>query len=81
MIGPCVAEAVFPSELMRFFARYDYTTRLTRQRPSRTTPQTAVYTDLPAALVPGVMRASIESLCVVSILGVPVDGKEYAINI
>ncbi|KAJ7347723.1 hypothetical protein DFH08DRAFT_960153 [Mycena albidolilacea] len=41
----------------------------------------AVYTDLPEALVPGVIRASIESLHVVSILGVPVDGKQYAINI
>ncbi|KAJ7234023.1 major facilitator superfamily domain-containing protein [Mycena haematopus] len=70
MVGLSVAEAVFSSELTRFLARYapDAPAAIARNSP------TAIYTDLPPVLVAGVVKAYIESLRVVYILGVPVAG-------
>ncbi|KAJ7719163.1 ABC transporter [Mycena olivaceomarginata] len=67
MVGLSVAEAVFSTELTRFLARYapDAPAAIVRNSP------TAIYADLPAALVPGVIKAYIESLRIVYILGVP----------
>jgi hypothetical protein len=71
MVGLSVAEAVFSTELTRFLARYapEAPAAIVRNSP------TAIYADLPAALVPGVIKAYIESLRVVYILGVPA-GKQ-----
>ncbi|KAF7336207.1 Major facilitator transporter-like protein [Mycena venus] len=70
MIGLSIAEAVFASSLTRFLARYapSAPAALVRNSP------TAIYTDpdLPASLVMGVIRAYIDSLRVVYLLGVPV---------
>ncbi|KAJ6526830.1 major facilitator superfamily domain-containing protein [Mycena capillaripes] len=68
MIGLSVAEAVFASELTRFLAHYapDAPVSIVRNSP------TAIHTQLPAALVPGVLRAYIESLKIVYLLGVPI---------
>ncbi|KAK7050321.1 major facilitator transporter-like protein [Favolaschia claudopus] len=70
MIGLSVAEAVFASELTHFLHRYAPAApaALVRNAP------TAIYTNLPAELVPGVVKAYIESLKMVYILGIPVAG-------
>ncbi|KAJ6556190.1 hypothetical protein B0H19DRAFT_1071314 [Mycena capillaripes] len=49
------------------------TRRDLRRLENRMTP-TAIYTDLPAALIPGVVRAYTASLRLVFVLGVPVAG-------
>ncbi|KAF7378120.1 Major facilitator transporter-like protein [Mycena sanguinolenta] len=70
MVGLSVAEAVFASELTRFLARYapDAPAAVVRNSP------TAIYTDLPAALIPGVVKAYLRSLRVVYLIGVPIAG-------
>ncbi|KAF7372555.1 Major facilitator transporter-like protein [Mycena venus] len=70
MMGLSVAEPVFASELMKFLVRYapDAPAAIARDSP------TTIYTVLPAALIPGVVRAYIESLRIVFVLGVPVAG-------
>ncbi|KAF8180960.1 ABC transporter [Mycena galopus ATCC 62051] len=70
MMGLSVAEPVFASELTKFLARYapDAPAAIARDSP------TTIYTVLPAALIPGVVRAYIESLRIVFVLGVPVAG-------
>jgi len=73
MIGLSVAEAVFASELTRFLARYAPGAPAATIAIARNSP-TAIYTDLPPALVPGVVRAYVESLRIVYVLGVPVAG-------
>ncbi|KAF8176909.1 ABC transporter [Mycena galopus ATCC 62051] len=67
MMGLSVAEPVFASELIKFLARYapDAPAAIARDSPT---------TMLPAALIPGVVRAYIESLRIVFVLGVPVAG-------
>ncbi|KAF7378123.1 Major facilitator transporter-like protein [Mycena sanguinolenta] len=70
MVGLSVAEAVFASELTKFLARYapNAPASIARNSP------TAIYTDLPAVLIPGIVKAYIESLRVVYLIGVPVAG-------
>ncbi|KAJ7347728.1 ABC transporter [Mycena albidolilacea] len=77
MVGLSVAEAVFSTELTRFLARYapDAPAAIVRNSP------TAIYADLPAALVPGVIRAYIESLRVVYILGVPAGAVSILVTL
>ncbi|KAJ7150499.1 ABC transporter [Mycena crocata] len=68
MMGLSVAEPVFASELTHFLARYapDAPAAIARNSP------TAIYSDLPAEIIPGVLKAYIESLRIVFVLGVPV---------
>jgi hypothetical protein len=70
MMGLSVAEPVFASELIKLLARYapDAPAAIARDSP------TTLHTVLPAALIPGVVRAYIESLRIVFVLGVPVAG-------
>jgi hypothetical protein len=67
-MGLSVAEPVFASELTHFLARYAPNAPASIARDS----PTAIYTSLPADLVPGVVRAYIESLRIVFLLGAPV---------
>ncbi|KAJ7212655.1 ABC transporter [Mycena pura] len=69
-IGLGVAEPVFSSELGVFLQRFAPTAPAAVVRES----PTAIYTALPQALIPGVVRAYTESLRVVFVLGVPVAG-------
>ncbi|KAK7052588.1 major facilitator transporter-like protein [Favolaschia claudopus] len=68
MIGLSIAEAVFASEITHFLGRYapSAPAAIVRNSP------TAIYTDLPAELIPGVVKAYVDSLKVVYILGIPV---------
>ncbi|KAJ7474899.1 ABC transporter [Mycena latifolia] len=70
MMGLSIAEPVFASELTRFLKRYAPTAPDTIVRNS----PLAIYTDLPAELVPGVVRAFVETLRIVFVIGVPVAG-------
>ncbi|KAJ6522399.1 major facilitator superfamily domain-containing protein [Mycena capillaripes] len=70
MMGLSIAEPVFASELIKFLARYAPNAPVAIARDS----PTMIYTMLPAALIPGVVRAYIESLRIVFVLGVPVAG-------
>ncbi|KAJ7453013.1 hypothetical protein B0H11DRAFT_1927161 [Mycena galericulata] len=69
-IGLGVAEPVFSTELGKNILRYapEAPAAIIRESP------TAIYTDLPAAQIPGVVQAYMQSLRVVFILGVPVAG-------
>ncbi|KAJ7450977.1 ABC transporter [Mycena galericulata] len=69
-IGLGVAEPVFSTELGKNLLRYapEAPAVIVRESP------TAIYTDLPAAQIPGVVQAYMQSLRVVFILGVPVAG-------
>ncbi|KAJ7143873.1 major facilitator superfamily domain-containing protein [Mycena epipterygia] len=70
MMGLSIAEPVFASELTKFLARYapNAPAAIARDSP------TAIYTALPAALVPGVIQAYVQTLRIVFLLGVPVAG-------
>ena len=63
-----IAEPVFASELSKYLAKYAPTApvAIVEQSP------TAIYTHLPAALIPGVVRAYTASLKIVFLVGVPV---------
>jgi hypothetical protein len=67
-IGLGVAEPVFSSELTKLLAKYapNAPAAIVRQSP------TMIYSALPPAMIPGVVRAYTESLRVVFVLGVPV---------
>ncbi|KAF7352573.1 Major facilitator transporter-like protein [Mycena venus] len=69
-LGLGVAEPVFASELGKYLLRFapDAPAAIVRQSP------TAIYTNLPAAMISGVVRAYTESLRVVFVLGVPIAG-------
>ncbi|KAJ7767000.1 ABC transporter [Mycena maculata] len=69
-IGLGVAEPVFASELGKYLLKYapEAPAAIVKESP------TAIYTDLPAAMIPGVVQAYMHSLRVVFILGVPVAG-------
>lgn len=70
VIGLSTAQPVLATELTRFLAKYapDAPAALVRNSPL------AVYTELPAALVPQVIRAYVEAIRVVFVLGVPISG-------
>ncbi|KAJ7656410.1 hypothetical protein DFH06DRAFT_1411158 [Mycena polygramma] len=65
-----IAEPVFASELGTYLERFapDAPAAIVRQSP------TAIYTALPAGVIPGVVHAYAESLRIVFVLGVPVAG-------
>ncbi|KAJ7684096.1 ABC transporter [Mycena polygramma] len=67
-LGLGVAEPVFASELTKYLRLYapDAPLSIVRESP------TAIYTALPAGMVPGVVRAYTASLKIVFLLGVPV---------
>ncbi|KAJ6453837.1 ABC transporter [Mycena vitilis] len=67
-LGLGVAEPVFASELTRYLRVYapDAPLSIVRESP------TAIYTALPAEMVPGVVKAYTASLKIVFLLGVPV---------
>ncbi|KAJ7052196.1 ABC transporter [Mycena amicta] len=69
-IGLGVAEPVFASELTKFLAKYapEAPAEVVRQSP------TAIYTALPAEMIPGVVRSYTEALRIVFVVGVPVAG-------
>ncbi|KAJ6534270.1 major facilitator superfamily domain-containing protein [Mycena capillaripes] len=67
-LGLGVAEPVFASQLSKYLAKYapDAPVVIVRQSP------TAIWTALPQAVIPGVVRAYTESLKMVFLVGVPV---------
>ncbi|KAF7326744.1 Major facilitator transporter-like protein [Mycena venus] len=69
-IGVGVAEPVFASELSRYLLRYapDAPAQVVKESP------TAIYTALPAEMIPGVVRSYADALRIVFVLGVPVAG-------
>ncbi|KAJ7442371.1 major facilitator superfamily domain-containing protein [Mycena galericulata] len=69
-IGLGVAEPVFSSELGKYLLRYapEAPAEIVRESP------TAIYSALPAAMIPGVVQAYMQSLRIVFVLGVPVAG-------
>ncbi|KAJ7677128.1 ABC transporter [Mycena polygramma] len=69
-LGLGIAEPVFASELDKFLLQYapDAPAVIVKQSP------TAIYTDLPSAMIPGVVHAYAESLRIVFLLGVPIGG-------
>lgn len=69
-LGLGIAEPVFASELGKYLQRFapEAPAAIVKQSPI------AIYTDLPAAMIPGVVRAYTESLRIVFLLGVPVAG-------
>ncbi|KAJ7615653.1 ABC transporter [Mycena polygramma] len=69
-LGLGIAEPVFATELGKYLLRFapDAPSSIVRQSP------TAIYTDLPADMIPGVVRAYSEALRIVFVLGVPVAG-------
>ncbi|KAJ7923797.1 ABC transporter, partial [Mycena leptocephala] len=69
-LGLGIAEPVLASALGKNLLRFapEAPAAVVRQTP------TAIYSDLPAAMIPGVVRAYTESLRLVFVLGVPVAG-------
>ncbi|KAJ7579597.1 ABC transporter [Mycena floridula] len=69
-LGLSVAEPVFASELAKYLVRYapDAPAEIVEQSP------TTIYTALPAALIPGVVKSYSMALKIVFVLGVPVAG-------
>ncbi|KAJ6549778.1 transporter [Mycena capillaripes] len=69
-LGLGIAEPVFASELSKFLLKYapDAPAEIVKESP------TAIYTALPAAMIPGVVRSYTEALRTVFVLGVPVAG-------
>ncbi|KAJ7111784.1 ABC transporter [Mycena epipterygia] len=69
-LGLGVAEPVFSSELTKFLLKYapEAPAEIVRESP------TAIYTVLPAAMIPGVVKSYTEALRIVFVLGVPVAG-------
>ncbi|KAF8142681.1 ABC transporter [Mycena galopus ATCC 62051] len=69
-LGLGVAEPVFSSELTRNLMRYapDAPVEIVKDTP------TAIYTALPAAMIPDVLRSYTEALRIVFVLGVPMAG-------
>lgn len=69
-VGLGVAEPVFASELAKSLLKYapEAPAQIVKESP------TAIYTALPAAMIPGVVRSYAESLRIVFVLGVPLAG-------
>ncbi|KAJ6549679.1 major facilitator superfamily domain-containing protein [Mycena capillaripes] len=69
-LGLGIAEPVFASELSKFLLKYapEAPAQIVKESP------TAIYTALPAAMIPGVVRSYAEALRIVFVLGVPVAG-------
>ncbi|KAJ7792046.1 ABC transporter [Mycena olivaceomarginata] len=69
-IGLGVAEPVFASELTKYLLQYapEAPAAIVKESP------TAIYTALPAAMIPGVVKSYTEALRIVFVLGVPVAG-------
>ncbi|KAJ3709983.1 major facilitator superfamily domain-containing protein [Lentinula raphanica] len=69
-LGLGVAEPVFASELSKNLLKYapDAPATIVKESP------TAIYTDLPSSMIPGVVQAYAQSLRIVFVVGVPVAG-------
>ncbi|KAJ7666368.1 major facilitator superfamily domain-containing protein [Mycena rosella] len=72
-IGLGVAEPVFSSMLGKYLLQYapEAPAAIVRQSP------TAIYTALPAAMIPGVVQSYAAALKIVFVLGVPVAGLAF----
>ncbi|KAJ4474439.1 ABC transporter [Lentinula aciculospora] len=69
-LGLGVAEPVFASELSKYLLMYapDAPATIVKESP------TAIYTELPASMIPGVVQAYAQALRIVFVVGVPVAG-------
>jgi len=69
-LGLGVAEPVFASGLGKYLLKYapEAPGQIVKESP------TAIYTELPAAMIPGVVHSYTEALRIVFVLGVPVAG-------
>ncbi|KAJ7141793.1 ABC transporter [Mycena crocata] len=69
-LGLGIAEPVFASMLTKYLKRYapEAPAFIVKESP------TAIYTELPEAMIPGVVRSYAEALKIVFVLGVPVAG-------
>ncbi|KAJ3997132.1 ABC transporter [Lentinula boryana] len=69
-LGLGVAEPIFASELSKYLVIYapDAPASIVKESP------TAIYTELPASMIPGVVQAYAMSLRIVFVVGVPVAG-------
>ncbi|KAJ7841312.1 MFS general substrate transporter [Mycena olivaceomarginata] len=69
-LGLGVGEPVFASELGKFLRQYspEAPAEIVKESP------TAIYNELPTAMIPGVVRSYAEALRIVFVLGVPVAG-------
>ncbi|KAJ3740123.1 ABC transporter [Lentinula detonsa] len=69
-LGLGVAEPIFASELSKYLLMYapDAPASIVKESP------TAIYTELPASMIPGVVQAYAMSLRIVFVVGVPVAG-------
>ncbi|KAJ3797369.1 ABC transporter [Lentinula aff. detonsa] len=69
-LGLGVAEPIFASELSKYLLTYapDAPASIVKESP------TAIYTELPASMIPGVVQAYAMSLRIVFVVGVPVAG-------
>ncbi|KAJ7238817.1 transporter [Mycena haematopus] len=69
-LGLSIAEPVFASELSKYLLKYapEAPAAIVKESP------TAIYSKLPAAMIPGVVRSYNEALRIVFVLGVPVAG-------
>ncbi|KAJ7717010.1 transporter [Mycena metata] len=69
-LGLGVAEPIFASELTKNLIKYapDAPAMIVKESP------TAIWTALPAALIPGVVRSYTEALRIVFVVGVPIAG-------
>jgi MFS family permease len=69
-VGLGIAEPVFASELSKYLVQYapNAPANIVKESP------TAIYTKIPADLIPGVVRAYADSLKIVFLVGVPVAG-------
>ncbi|KAJ6608492.1 hypothetical protein B0H10DRAFT_1815680, partial [Mycena sp. CBHHK59/15] len=67
-LGLGIAEPLFASQLSNYLLRYapDAPASIVRESP------TSIYTELPAAMIPGVVKAYTASLNIVFLVGVPV---------
>ncbi|KAF7345295.1 Major facilitator transporter-like protein [Mycena sanguinolenta] len=69
-LGLGIAEPVFASELSKYLLKYapEAPAAVVKESP------TAIYTELPAAMIPGVVRSYNAALRIVYVLGVPAAG-------
>lgn len=67
-VGLGVAEPVFASELTKYLLKYapDAPATIVKESP------TAIYTQVPAQFIPGVVLAYCDSLRIVFVVGVPI---------
>ncbi|KAJ7073604.1 major facilitator superfamily domain-containing protein [Mycena amicta] len=75
-LGLGIAEPVFASELSKYLLKYapDAPAIIVKESP------TAIWTSLPAEMIPGVVRSYAESLRIVFVIGVALAGMELILS-